>query len=233
MPAFNDKLACAVSSIVRWILFVCAAHLSFAQSGTEPKATPADYPVHAEAGGAGVGAEFMVHSFSRGEESYIAVDYLVVDVALFPPKGQAIEVDTTKFTLRLNGKKAMLFPQSPAMVASSLSHPEWQTRPRPEADLGLGGVNIGLGRPRQTTPFPGAPPESRLPKPSRAPGPDNPGGIDAKERVKPETLVVETALPEGVSRGPVSGYLYFAYQGKAASIKSLELLYEGAVLKLR
>jgi hypothetical protein len=36
-----------------------------------------------------------------------------------------------------------------------------------------------------------------------------------------------------VHRGAVSGFLYFAYQGKTSSIKSLELMYEAAVLKLR
>lgn len=51
--------------------------------------------------------------------------------------------------------------------------------------------------------------------------------------MKPEELVVQTALPEGSRRGPVSGYLYFAYKGKTASIKTLELLYEDAVLRLR
>jgi hypothetical protein len=54
-----------------------------------------------------------------------------------------------------------------------------------------------------------------------------------REPVKPEELLAETALPEGEHGGAVSGFLYFAYKGKAGTIKSLELLYSEAVVKLR
>jgi hypothetical protein len=216
---------------MRCIVFLYAAAVAFAQ-GTTPKPTPEEYPVHADAGSIAVGAEFMVHSFSRGEQTFIAQDYLVVDVALFPPKGQGVDVEPGKFSLRINGKRIALMAQAPAMVAASLNHREWQQRPGATADIGMGGVGIGLGHPRQTAPFPGAPPESRLPQPPRSPDANNPSGVE-KEQVKPEELVVQTALPEGVHRGAVSGFLYFAYKGKTSSIKSLELLYEGAVLKLR
>ena len=218
---------------MRWIVSVFAAGLAFAQGGTATKPKPEDYPVHSQANGVAIGAEFMVHSFSGGEQTFVAPDYLVVEVALFPPKGESIDVNAGTFTLRINGKKQVLLPQAPSMVAASLKHPEWQTRPNAQAGIGVGGIGVALGRPAPRTPFPGAPPESRLPKPPRAPGPDNPGGLDPRERVKPEELVVQTALPEGNHRSALSGYLYFAFQGKAASIKSLELLYEDAVLKLR
>ena len=58
-------------------------------------------------------------------------------------------------------------------------------------------------------------------------------GIDRPEPVRPEELLVRTALSDGEFRGPVSGFLYFAYKGKPSGIKSLDLLYEDAVLKLR
>jgi hypothetical protein len=38
--------------------------------------------------------------------------------------------------------------------------------------------------------------------------------------------VNEYALPEGSTASPVSGYLYFAFKGKPASIRSLELVYK-------
>ncbi|HMC63099.1 MAG TPA: hypothetical protein VKJ01_28150 [Candidatus Solibacter sp.] len=216
---------------MRCILFLCAAAFAFAQ-GTTPKPTPEEYPVHANAGSIAVGAEFMVHSFSQGEQTFIAQDYLVVEVALFPPKGEIVDVEPRKFSLRINGKRIALMPQAPNMVAASLNHREWQQGRGATADIGMGGVGVGIGHPRQTSPFPGAPPESRLPRQPRAPDSDSPSGVE-KEPVKPEELVVRAALQEGVHRSSVSGFLYFAYQGKTSSIKSLELLYEGAVLKLR
>ena len=60
----------------------------------------------------------------------------------------------------------------------------------------------------------------------------NPTGIH-KEPVKADVLVIETALVEGPHHSAISGFLYFPFRGKIGSIKSLELLYRDAVLKLR
>jgi hypothetical protein len=51
--------------------------------------------------------------------------------------------------------------------------------------------------------------------------------------VTPQELLVQTALPVDPHRGPVSGFLYFPFTGKTSSIKSLELIWQGASLKLR
>ena len=180
-----------------------------------------------------MGAEFMIHSFSEGEASYIAPDYLVVEVALYPPRAKAIEIGLSQFHLRVNGKKQPLPAQPPQMVAMSLSHPQWREAPRLEADAGMGNVGVGIGHPRPED-IPGMPPEpgTRRPPPPEVPK-DNPGGIGPREPVRPEELVVRTALPEGEIHSPRSGFLYFAYKGKIGSIKSLELLYGDVVVKLR
>src|SRR5579872_1645256 len=129
-------------------------------AGTDPKAKPEDYPVQAQSQISGqpvaVGAEFMIHSFSRGEESYVTPDFLVVEVALFPPKGVAITVDPSQFALRINGKKTPLLPQTPQLVAASLNHPEWRGAPRVQAGGGMGGIGVGMGQPRPTQ-VPGMP----------------------------------------------------------------------------
>jgi hypothetical protein len=211
--------------------------VAFAQ-GTETKPKPDDYPVQAVAHVLGkpitLGAEFMVHSFSRAEESYIAPEFLVVEVALFAGKGETLHVDPSQFVLRINGKKQPLVAQGPGLVASSLTHPEWQSRgPRMQAGGGLGGIGVGVGRPRPTD-IPGMPPQpgTRPPNPVDIPQ-DNPSGMERREHVKPEELCVQTALPSGEFRRPVSGFLYYSYKGKVSSIKSLELVYADAVVKLR
>jgi hypothetical protein len=61
---------------------------------------------------------------------------------------------------------------------------------------------------------------------------DNPAGV-RKEPVKADALLIETALVEGPHHSAISGFLYFPFRGKIGSIKSLELLYLDAVLKLR
>lgn len=53
--------------------------------GTTPKAKAADYPVHAQAGPVSVAAEYLVRSIPVGDQILIVPDYLVVEVALYPP----------------------------------------------------------------------------------------------------------------------------------------------------
>jgi len=223
-------------------LLILAASLAQAQ-GTDPKPKAADYDVHAEIpsgtddrGSSSasrpkvvLGAEFMVHSFSGRGQTYIAKDYLVVEVALYPPKDETIQVHASDFTLRVNGKKNPLLPVSPSLVASSLQHPDWQQDRRLEAGAGIGNTGVVLGRPT-TSPIPGQPAPQPVPRPT---DPENRRDIDPEPRAKPEELVVQTALPEDAHRGPVSGYIYFPYKGKPSGIKSLELLFEGTTLKLR
>jgi hypothetical protein len=214
-----------------WLLFCVGA--AFGQ-GTEPKPKAEDYEVHATTRTAAIGAEYMVHSFSRGDKAFLAKNYLVVEVALFPPKGETIDVQNSSFSLRINGRKVVLMPEAVSMVAASLQHPEWeQPRPNGEIDASAGnaGVVIG-GPPRNSNPFPGSnPPGSQLPP--RVPVPrDNPSGVE-KEQVKAEVVAVETALVEGPHHAAFSGFLYFAYRGKPGSVKTLELLYQDGVLKLK
>ncbi len=207
----------------------CVA-LAFGQSGTVPKPQAADYEVHLQAKHASVGAEFMIHSFSGEGATYIAPDYLVVEVALYPPKDHTVLVKAPEFSLRVNGKRPIQ-PAPATLLAADFQHPDWSTRPRLEGSAGSGPVGVILGRPRPSR-VPGEqdPGTPRLP---RVPDPDPPGGLAPQPRLTAEELVVKVALPEGTFAGPVSGFLYFPYKGKVASIKSAELLYDEAVVKLR
>src|SRR5208283_1273660 len=82
-----------------------------AQYGTTPKTSAQDYPAQAKLQELSIGAEYLVHSFSSGRQMFIAKDYLVVEVALFPAKGQNLLVNTAHFSLRVNGRKPALPPQ--------------------------------------------------------------------------------------------------------------------------
>jgi hypothetical protein len=228
---------------MRYLVFfaaVLAAHaqgtpgLSIHAEGTPTKASAGEYPVQAKSGNLAIGAEYMVHSFGSGEQMYLAENYLVVEVALFPPKGEGITADAAKFALRVNGKKTLLYAQNPPMVASNLNRRDWDSPRGPTADLGVGGVNIGLGYPQGRDPVTGAPDRRRLPNPPRAPDAGAPGGSEPKERVRPEELLIRTALPEDPHSGPVSGFLYFPYlRGQASGLKSIDLLFQDAVMRLK
>ena len=215
---------------MRWIVFCLSAALSFAQ-GTTPKPAPTDYEVHGQAGPLDIGAEYMVHSFSNGEQMFIVENYLVVEVALYSVmKADPVNVDLSRFNLRLN-RKTLLSAQSAAQAAASLKQSPWQQqRPsRVNGGIGAGGIDIGMGQPR---PVPGSPQDRRLPAPPRAPDADPPGRI-TREKVSAEDVLLRTALPEGPHNGKVSGFVYFPFTGKTSSIKSLDLVYESATLKLK
>lgn len=207
--------------------------LALAQ-GTAPRTKAADYPVSATLEKLVIGAEYLVHSFSGHNQTFVTSDYLVVEVALYPAAGERPLISGGQFTLRINGKKSTVLPQAPAMVAASLKYPDWEIRRSVTAVAGP----VIIGRPTPVERFPDdpRPQQRRLPAPPKAPEPENRSGLEPQAPVKAEELVVECALPEGEAQGPVSGYLYFAYKGKTTSIRSLELIYTGpagnSVLKL-
>jgi hypothetical protein len=204
------------------ILLAAFAGTVSAQDGTTAKASAQDYPAHTNLGKLSIGAEYTVHSFSRGQEMYIAKDYLVVEVAVYPAAGESLPVNAGHFSLRVNGRKQAILPQAPEFVASSLRYPDTASGLHPVAAIGP----VVLGQPRPVERFPGDP-SARTPDPPRVPQ-DNPGGLEKQPPVKPEELVVLVALPEGEFRKPVSGFLYFPYHGKVSRIRSLDLVFASA-----
>ena len=215
--------------MARYLFYFAAAIAAYAQ-GSTPKASAEDYPVHVKSGLNQIGAEYMVHSYSAGEQMFLAENYLVVEVAFYPPKGETVGVETSKFTLSVNGKKPIPV-QNPSMVAASIKQREARRTRNPLGGIGLGGIGGGMGGPRTQSPFPGGPDPNRMPQPPRAPTGDS--NTPAKDTPNSEEVLMNTALPEGPHKGPVSGFIYFPWSGKASSIKSLELNYDGLKIPLR
>jgi hypothetical protein len=198
-------------------------------AGTDTKPEPDDYPVHASAGKVSLGAEYMVRSVQRYNRTFFARGYLVIEVALYPSKGEALTVSSKHFTVRVNGKKRVLFPESAGFVVASMKYPDWERRPTVLAGGGLGNTGVIIGGPPVTERFPGdpRPPQTRLPRQPRAPEMEDRSGLEREASVSAEEVVVHGALPEGEISEPASGYLYFAYKKKTKSIRTLDLIYQG------
>jgi hypothetical protein len=179
-----------------------------------------------------------VRSFQGRNQTFVADDYLVVEVAIYPPKGKDLLLFSGHFTLRVNDSKRALMPVPPSFVAASLRYPDWERRPSVVAGAGAGDASVIIGRPPATERFPGdpRPGQTRLPRPPRAPDQGPPGAVERDEPPKADEVVVETALPQGTLSSPASGFLYFPFKGKTKSIRSVKLLYHGsagtATLKL-
>lgn len=215
-------------------LILAAASIAAAQVGIPAKPKASDYPASIAVEKATLGAEYMVRSFTSQGQMFLVEGYLVVEVALFPDKDTKLDVNAGRFRLRINGKKNLLAPQTPGIVAGTMRIPDWQQRPRMEAGAGMGNTGVILGRPRTTERFPGdpTPGQTRLPNPPRVPEPEDRSGAEKKPELKADEQAIAAALPEGPVHSPVAGYLYFAYPGKPGGIKSLDLLYDDAALRL-
>jgi hypothetical protein len=216
--------------MLRFPLWLALSMVTAAAQGTQPKAKVTEYPAHTTIGTLSIGAENWGHAISCADGATEVGDYIAVEVALYNEGNKPFTLSAGHFSLRLNGKKQVLYSQSLGIVQASLKYPGYER----ETDLtgyggvGNGGVVIG-GRPNVER-FPGdpRPQQRRVPFPS--PAPPSPGENSAEVRqpkLKPEEIVAKAALVEGEAHPPVSGFLFFAYKGKLKSIKKMELLYEG------
>jgi hypothetical protein len=200
-----------------------AAALASAQDDATRKAS--DFPAHASWPQFDIGAEYLVHSIPTEVGSIFARDYLVVEVAIYPRK-QPVAISSAAFTLRVNGQRTVLYPESPGFVAASLKYPDWEQRPTLVGSVGVGDGSVIVGAPVPVGRFPGDPTGNpRVNLPRKQPD-DTEAEGHPKQKVSVEDLVTRAALPEGEARVPTKGSLYFAFTGKLKSIHSLELLYE-------
>jgi hypothetical protein len=189
----------------------------------------AQYPAHANLTTGVLAAEFLVHSIPVERGTFVAQNYLVIDAAIFGDGSRPLSA--SHFTLRINGKKDLTFPQSPAWVAATIKDPAWAgQKPQLTMGGGLGNAGVVLGGPPRVERFPGDP-TSRRPQP-----PGTPTSVEATPTMTMEEQIERVSFPEGPRKLPAGGLLYFAYKGKLKSIKAMELLYDGpagrAVLKL-
>lgn len=205
-------------------LAVVAWPQSITPAGIVNRPKPAAYPVHGSSPDAGIGVEYLVHSFSGKQGTYIARDHLVVEIGVFPAK--ELMVSSSHFTLKVNGKKQVLFAQPPQFVAAAMKWDDWENRRQMEVYAGAGDATIGAN-PRWEPRFPGDNRQRRMPAPPKAPEPEHASVSRAEHPEKAEEVAVQSALVEGPTAFPTAGYLYFPFKGKPKSIKSLELIYTG------
>lgn len=65
------------------------------QRRLEPKRKAADYPASARGEGFEIGA--LVYTLQAGKDSFFVPDYLIVEVAVFPAKGEALDLSAGHF----------------------------------------------------------------------------------------------------------------------------------------
>jgi len=171
-----------------------------------PRATPADYQAHAQAGTLTVAAEFTGHSVPTPEAVLSTEDYVVVEVGLFGPPAARVKLSYEHFSLRINGKKAPSPAQPYTFVFKSLKDPEWAP-PVSAEPKSKTGINTG-----------GKSDSGSTPAPVHVP-------IELERAM--ELRVQKASLPEGERVLPGAGLIFFQHRGKTDGIHSLELIYNG------
>ena len=119
--------------------------------GMPPRATPADYQAHAQAGTVTIGAEFAGHSVPTLQGPLTTEDFVVVETGLFGSPDARLRISADDFSLRINGKKTPLTSRPYGMVLSSVKDPEWEppekAASKSKTSLDTGGGQGGANEP--------------------------------------------------------------------------------------
>ena len=192
----------AIRAIPFWLA------LSLLVAGQTPKA--ADYAAHARVPGIEIGAKYLPHGLPSDAGFHGGQDLLVIDVAIFPETKNGLTISKNQFTLSVDGK--LIAAQTPGVTTASGSLTAARSSQSADSAIELGGPPI------------------RTPSSSKARElesmPRRPIALDSEQ---PPTAAParKAALPEGLTNKPVSGYLFFRFDGNPKSIHSLELTYTG------
>jgi hypothetical protein len=191
------------------IAAICVCVQGQSTSGMPPRATPADYQAHAQAGTVTIAAEFTGHSIPTLQGALSTEDYVAIETGLFGSPGARLRLAASDFSLRINGKKTPLPGQPYGLVVGSVKDPEWEppTPAAPKSKTSLGGGGKG--------------------EPGESNGPPPPVQIPIGEQRAMAQRVQKASLPEGDRALPQAGLIFFQYRGKTQSIRSIELIYAG------
>jgi hypothetical protein len=208
----------------RWLAagLACIAVFAFAApKGTVARSTALKYPAHAEQEGFAMGAVLLTSQESRSNfVSDLSHCCLVVEVALYPQKGQPVDVSLNDFSLRTIGTDTAVKAGSAKLISGTLQKKAAASRDvvvSPSVGVGYESGTVYdpmTGQPRRGG---GVYTQTGVGVGIGSPGGQG-GGTDADRKVM-ETELDEKSLPEGAVVKPVAGYLYFPLAKKAKNAR--------------
>jgi len=206
----------------RLILSLVLAGIGLAASpGIRPRGIVSDYPAHESAAAFEVGAARIppgdVKKMFAADLS--RAGYVVIEVGVYPAEGAEVDLAPDAFTLRTeNGRIAARVVDTDAMAAE-VARERVPSAPRVSDVLRASGVRGRLS----------GPPDGTGDRPSVFGGDveDYPVGSTVSKLAAVEQELWAKSLPDGKTKVPVAGYLYFPKpSGKATS--DWELLLDAA-----
>jgi hypothetical protein len=223
----------------KWLAagLACFAVFAFAApKGTVARSAALKYPAHAEQDGVAMGAVLLTSQEARKDfVSDVNHCCLVVEVALYPQKGQNLDVSLNDFSLRTIGSDSAVKAASATLISGTLQKKAAASRDvvvSPSAGVGYeSGVVYDpmTGQPRRGG---GVYTQTGVGVGIGSPGGQG-GGTDADRKVM-EAELDEKGLPEGAAVTPVAGYLYFPLAKKTKNAHyELEYMLNGNKVVLR
>lgn len=194
-----------------WLLGAFLASLAAGDdTGLSPRATPSDYPAHDNVK-TGVLAAAIVPpaQVKKMFSADIGKRFIVVEVAVYPEPGRNFDLDLFDFALRTGDQ--LLRPAKPGDMATPWQDKGGQPGNRGPTITTDSGVIVSreidpiTGRPRTGVGAYEGVSASNYPPPNNPAPRSDRGVIPAKIR--------DMALPEGPTRIPVAGFLYFRRSG--------------------
>jgi hypothetical protein len=175
--------------------------------GLVPLGQASDYPYYLERGDFSLGAKVLS---PQEVESLFASDlnrgYIVVEVAVYPPQGGAVELSQSQFLLRQDGSRDYARAAKPSDAAGALqrknakrgSGRDVTLYPQVGVGYSTGGPYYGRGGGWNTSVGVGV-----------GVGPSDAPASTEADRDAMETELTDKGLPAGRFDKPVAGYLYF------------------------
>ena len=212
------RLSVAVCSAVIATLAVAA------DSGLQPRPNSTDYPATKTAKAATIGALLAPgDQVKKILPEEIGKKYIVVEVAVYPQDGSAIDIASLDFALKI-GPDDIRYPSTPHDVASlwkenQPSFPNHGVEVHGETGVTYSSGNDPVnGRTRGVSTYEGVAVSNEHPRDAAPPPPPyDPYVVEARAK--------EKALPEGLTSQAVAGYLYFSRPTKKQKNAALELRY--------
>jgi hypothetical protein len=220
-----------------WFALLAYFLLSEGVAGIRPRDSSADYPAHETTGGIAVAATVVPSDQVR---KVFATDlnrggYIVVEVAVYPATGRAVDLSSADFLLRVDSETVRPVVGS-AIAAILAKHEQKPLQPDDvtvvtTASVGRATVNDPVTGQRGRAVYTEAGVGVGV---GRSGGPPDPAATD-RDRAAIQQELEAKSLPEGKAISAVAGYLYFPRPRGKTKNAAVELTYYGATnqLKLR
>jgi len=198
-----------------------------------PRPKSRDYPAHDSLKTAAIAAAIVPpEQVKKIFSAETAKTYVVVEVGIYPEAGSSLDVDLIDFALKTGEQVVRASePRDIGTVWPSAKNPSVGTRgPNVTAETGVivdRETDPVTGRPRTSVGTYESVAVSNYPRPDPPPPPPSKSSGDASDKMR------KMALPQGIAKAPVAGYLYFRYHSRKQDAFTLNYTNDDGSLDLK